>query len=186
MTITYSRPSPANPPKPFQKSNPSGSFAGPAAASVAIGRDVRSGGGGARGRTTVELIGQRPASASEHGPCGGRQQRRILGREPIRGRQEDAPRLAEQLAGGPALQFGSEPLGGLAATLVQDHQVQLQAPTAGMGMPLDELANDGLISGRRDPDQHDGQVARDRMGPQAPVVPGGSRPRPRAAGARGS
>ena len=45
-------PSPLNPPKPFQKSNPSGSSAGPAAASVAIERDVDSGGrgGAAAGR----------------------------------------------------------------------------------------------------------------------------------------
>ena len=114
----------------------------------------------------VELVGQRSASTAEHSPRGGRQQHRIIGREPIRGQQEDAPRLAERLAGGPGLQFGPKPLGGLAVTLVQDHQIQLQAPTAGICTPLNKLANDGLISGRRDPHQHDGQVTRDGMGPQ--------------------
>jgi hypothetical protein len=98
------------------------------------------------------LVGQRSTSAAEHGPRGGRQQHRILGREPIRGQQEDAPRLAERLAGGPGLQFGPKPSAGLAVPLVQDHQIQLQSPTAGICTPLDELANDGLISGRRDPD----------------------------------
>ena len=44
MIITYSRPSPVNPPKPFQKSNPSGSLAGSVGASVAIEREVKSGG----------------------------------------------------------------------------------------------------------------------------------------------
>ena len=96
------------------------------------------------------------------------------------------PGLPSDSPAAPPCSSVSKPLGGLAAALVQDHQVQLQAPTAGMGTPLDELANDGLISGRRDPDQHDGQVARDAHGATGPVVPGGSRPRPRAAGARGS
>jgi hypothetical protein len=104
----------------------------------------------------VELIGQRPASTAEHRPRGGRQQHRIIGRKPIRGQQEDAPRLAERLAGGSGLQFGSKPLGGLAVALVQNHQIQLQAPTSGMSTPLKKLVNDRLISGRRDPDEQDG------------------------------
>ena len=74
MTITYSRPSLVNPPKPFQNSRPSGGLAGSAAGSrLRSAGEVNSGGGeGGRGRSTVELIGQRAASTAEDGPRRGR------------------------------------------------------------------------------------------------------------------
>ena len=114
----------------------------------------------------VELSGQRPASTAEHGPCGGREQHRIVGRNLFRTQNKYATRLAEQRAGGSALQFGSELLAGFAGTLVQNHEVQFHAPAAGISTPLNKLANEDSSSAAFDPDQHDRQVTGDAMRPQ--------------------
>ena len=64
MTITYSRPSGVNPPRPFQNEQALGRRGGPAAASVAIGR----GGRGQRRREAPRPVGRSSCSASDPRP----------------------------------------------------------------------------------------------------------------------
>ncbi len=115
----------------------------------------------------MNLIRQGAASATEDGPRGGGEQHPIIGGDLFRGQDKHPARLAEKRAGSAALEVGLEPVTGVARALIHDDEVQVQATAPCIGVPLHELADEGLVVWLGDPDQHDRKVTGDGVRPQA-------------------
>ena len=118
----------------------------------------------------MNLIRQGAASATEDGPRGGGEQHPIIDGHLFRGQDEHPARLAEERASGAALEVGLEPVTGVARALIHDDEVQIQATAPCIGVPLHELADEGLVVWRDDPDQQNRNVTGDAMRPQAPLA----------------
>ena len=80
--VTYSRPSAAKPPRPLKNSR-SGRGGKTSNDFVAGGRRAQWNQSALGSRLTYDLLGQGPAAAQEHSPCGGLEQGAILGRNEI-------------------------------------------------------------------------------------------------------
>ncbi len=106
-------------------------------------------------------------SATEDSPRGGGEQHLIIGWDLLRGHDKYPARLAEKLAGNAALEVGPESITSVTRALIKDDEVQVQATAPRIGVPLHELADEGLVVLHGDPDQHDRKVTRDGMRPQA-------------------
>ena len=168
MTITYSRPSGVNPPRPFQNRRPSGGAAGSGGLGPARERRSRP----AAGERATDSGGRSSCSASAPRPpprttrAAAFRSDRVVGRNLARGQDEHPARLAEQRAGGAGLEVSLELLGSVAGALVQKDQVQVQAAAAGVDVPLHELADQRLVAGGDDAGQHDRAVAGDGVRPK--------------------
>ena len=106
-------------------------------------------------------------SATERSAPGSGEQHPVIGWEFFRSQDKHSARLAKKRAGNAALEVGPEPVTSIAWPLIHDDKVQVYAAASSIGVPLHELADEGLVVRHGDPDQHDRKVAGDAMRPQA-------------------
>ena len=172
-TATYSRPSSAKPPSPLKNS----SSGRGTTASGTVGLEPVGAGGGAdplRALQADDLVGEAAPTAEEDRPGGRLEERPVLGGELVAA-QDGHPAAARMTVADQdglarpdeRLERTLEILGVRRAMFVEDDQVDVEELQPPVLVRAQELADDVEVLRLVDPDQHDRQVARDAVSPQA-------------------